>query len=621
MEDRPGASASHEMDFDHSGAGDETTNEISMAMAADCQDGAQQEKKGGDSDLPSGPTDYSLFSNPPNIGLIRQRLFDIDDTLEFSPEDFAIYWPFVDNIWGKCRTGAPTKEKGLVTEWYWCRLRKSSAQRPHVSKPTPEGKRSRNKRLREDVACGMSLKVVHDEGVIKSCRIVRGVDEGMKHTHDLDYLDGIKRNSAIMFTARKEAVKGYLPSSIFAKMWEEPEKMNEAGGKFMKVSDVRNVQYGWRQENPNAVLRAHTGFSGKFTGPRQKTVRIVGVPPELDSKPPNPDVDTPMKLPVNTLRYPGHAREFLEPYLPSAHGQSISPRTTPHITLTYASSLDGHISLAPGLQTALSGPESKAMTHYLRSRHDAILIGVRTAIADDPSLNCRLEGAGGYGGIGWSQQPRPIIIDPRARLQVRPEMKMLKIVAEGRARAPWIVVAPGARLLPAAVSTLKAHGGEYLMVHDYRPEGPGLNWEGMFGILFNEGIQSIMVEGGGLVLSELLKAQYSHLIDSVIITIAPTFLGKAGVQVSPDPTSDEQGRPVATRLTNIKWQPMGVEDVIMCGTFGKKQSVTQNNGVLPGIEDFSQDIGELVEARVPAGSGEISGNVAIGDVNTIHPPQ
>ena len=228
------------------------------------------------------------------------------------------------------------------------------------------------------------------------------------------------------------------------------------------------------------------------------------------------------------------------------------------------------------------------MTHYLRSRHDAILIGVRTAIADDPSLNCRLEGAGGYGGIGWSQQPRPIIVDPQARLHIRPEMKMLKIVAEGRARAPWIVVAPGAMLHPTAVSTLKAHGGEYLMVHDYQPEGQGMNWGGIFAILFNEGIKSIMVEGGGIVLSELLKAQYAHLVDSVIITIAPTFLGKAGVQVSPDSNyGGEQGKPIALRLREVKWQPMGAEDVIMCGKL--REELEPANGVLLGTEQFSRD--------------------------------
>lgn len=108
----------------------------------------------------------------------------------------------------------------------------------------------------------------------------------------------------------------------------------------------------------------------------------------------------------DTLYYPDDARGFLQPYLPpplpspdSYEPVSVTTASPyPHVTLTYAQSLDGAIAAAPGVQTALSGPESKAMTHYLRSQHDGILVGIGTAMADNPSLNCRLDGVGGYGG-------------------------------------------------------------------------------------------------------------------------------------------------------------------------------------------------------------------------------
>jgi 2,5-diamino-6-(ribosylamino)-4(3H)-pyrimidinone 5'-phosphate reductase len=610
MDESSDALVTSDPDNDPSEVVEEDATELAIAAAATHEDEDETQSHNEATSLPpTAPTDYSLFSDPPSLASIRHRLFEIEDTVELSPADFATYWPYMDNVWGKQRTGAPTKEQGVVTEWYWCRLRKSAKPKLQQPKPAPEGKKTRKKRVREDIECGMAVKVIHTDGLVKSCRVVRAVEKGMQHTHDLDFLDRVKRNSAIMDTARREAVKGYLPASIFQQLWKEPDKMTAAGGKFMKVSDVRNVQYPWRQENPDVILRPHHGYSGKSVGPRQKIVGTPRTAPIPESQP-DPATTARMQLPTNTLRYPHHAREFLEPYLPPIQSPKASTRSTPHITLTYASSLDSRISLSPGLQTALSGPESKAMTHYLRSRHDAILIGVRTAIADDPSLNCRLEGAGGYGGIGWSQQPRPIIVDPQARLHIRPDMKMLKIVAEGRARAPWIVVAPGAMLHPIAVSTLKAHGGEYLMVHDYQSEGQGLNWEGIFGILFNEGIKSIMIEGGGIVLSELLKAQYTHLIDSVIITIAPTFLGKAGVQVSPDSDfSGEQGRPVSSRLKEVRWQPMGTEDVIMCGKL--REEPERTNGILPGIEQFSQD----VPAEAPAKDQPTSETQSLNDAS------
>jgi 2,5-diamino-6-(ribosylamino)-4(3H)-pyrimidinone 5'-phosphate reductase len=613
MAESPSVPASHdgpsdynvEQHDDQSELADDTVNDMDTGIS---EDGGHRANQSSSYAVPEQPTTYSLFSNPPSLGLMRQRLFDVEDKIELSPSDFEEYFPYVDNVWRKCRTGEPQKDKNTLTEWYWCRLRKSSNYKPHVPKPTPEGKKGRKKRVREELTCGMSMKVIHQDGVVKSCTIIRGVSAGMKHTHNLDYMDQLKRNAGIMEVARKEAVRGFLPASIYSKMCEEQDNMNEAGGKFMKVSDVRNVQYQWRQDNPNVVLKAHTGYTPSRGGPRQK---VAASPRPVPQNIVQESAIKPQTLPVGTLQYPQESRGFLETYLPDP--TLSSTRTTPHITLTYASSLDSRIALMPGVQTAISGPETKAMTHYLRCRHDAILIGVRTAIADDPSLNCRLAGAGGYGGIGWSHQPRPIIIDPHARLQIRPEMKMLKIVSEGRARAPWIVVAPGAMLHPAGVSILKAHGGEYLMINDFQ-QGLSLNWEGLFQILFKEGIKSIMIEGGGIVLSELLKLQYAHLIDSVIVTIAPTYLGKTGVLVSPDPTYDEQGQPLASRLKQVRWQPMGEEDVVLCGKVKVERPQSHGNGILQGIEEFSRATAE------PQTNPVVNGQTTTEEIPTTGPP-
>lgn len=574
----------------------------------------EDEDGGGERTLQNGkpytvaeePTDYSVFSNPPNLAEVRQKLFDLIEPVELSLADFEAYFPFVDNVWRKMRSTDAQPESNVKAEYYACRLRRGANQKPHVPRPTPEGKQSRKKRVRDDKTCGMAMKVVYNPGTPETCTISRAVDVFQKHSHDLNYIDSTKRNAGIMDTARREATKGFLPASIFWKMWEEPEKMEAAGGKFMKMSDVRNVQYAWRQENQQMILKAHTGFNQTrasrhrpptpprlFQPPMQPGVFGRLEPVRPDARPDRPPV------PMDTLQYPPHARGFLEAYLPDPKLAAVRDR--PHLTLTWASSLDSRISQIPGVPTAISGPETKAMTHYLRSRHDAILIGVSTAIADDPALNCRLANPGGYGGLAWEHQPRPIIIDPHARLHIRPEMKVLKMAAQGRGKAPWVVVAPGAMLHPTAVSTLKSHGGEYLMINDYHPQAGGLNWEGIFNVLFREGVKSVMVEGGGVVLSELLKMQYSHMIDSLILTIAPTFFGKAGVMVSPDPTFDPTGRPIATRLRNVRWQPMGDADVVLCGHLGPPpplpppslpQPPPPTNGILAGIEEFSKSAPE-----------------------------
>ena len=121
----------------------------------------------------------------------------------------------------------------------------------------------------------------------------------------------------------------------------------------------------------------------------------------------------PSQLPKKPpLQFPDESKAFIDPYLQrneNSTNEQDNNRIKPFLTLTYAQSLDSKLSLAPGTQTILSGPETKAMTHYLRSKHDAILVGVGTAVADDPALNCRIE------GIALAGQPRPVILDPKAR--------------------------------------------------------------------------------------------------------------------------------------------------------------------------------------------------------------
>jgi 2,5-diamino-6-(ribosylamino)-4(3H)-pyrimidinone 5'-phosphate reductase len=159
-------------------------------------------------------------------------------------------------------------------------------------------------------------------------------------------------------------------------------------------------------------------------------------------------------LPKNTLHFPAESRSFLEPHLPPKDQPDGSPY--PFTTVTFATSLDSQPALSPGAPTALSGPQSKAMTHYLRSRHDAILIGVGTAVADNPSLNCRIEGVGGYGGEGLQGQPRSIIIDPTARWDFSENHKIFQLAKDGKGRAPYIITglkSPPAKKKAISIST------------------------------------------------------------------------------------------------------------------------------------------------------------------------
>ncbi|CAI7656178.1 unnamed protein product [Penicillium discolor] len=488
----------------------------------------------------------SLFNNPPNLARIRKVLFECKDPIEISLEE-----------------SNASKEGHCTTDYYMCRLRRPT-HRTSETRPLPEGKRPRKKRVREGGICNFQIKVVRFEGAYSTVTIARTPGSCNIHSHDLDYIDRVKRNSGLMEYARKESVKGYLPSSIYTKFQEEPDKLGEAGGRFFTVTDVRNISAKWRIQNPEVNLVAHEGYEYQKGHGIVKTQSTDGVN-EVSSQTKPPSISS--ALPPDTLSFPQFSLDFLHPYLPN-HSER---REFPHVTLSYASSMDSKISLQPGMQTVLSGPEAKLMTHYLRSRHDAILVGVGTVLADNPGLNCRLEGAGGFGGLGRMWQPRPVIIDPMGRWPVHPECRMLRTAVEGKGKAPWVVLSPGAQINPQTLVMLKGYGGDFLRIVEYNQHWR-LRWEAVFRALASEGIKSVMIEGGGTVLSELLNPEYTSFIDSIIVTVAPTYLGRGGVNVSPDSKQDQEGTPnAALNPRDVKWMPLG-QNVIMCGKIREETS-------------------------------------------------
>ncbi|GAW25013.1 putative 5-amino-6-(5-phosphoribosylamino) uracil reductase [Rosellinia necatrix] len=275
------------------------------------------------------------------------------------------------------------------------------------------------------------------------------------------------------------------------------------------------------------------------------------------------------------------------PPLPPSAPPSNPP--LPFTTLTFATSLDSALALGPGIPTALSGPQSKAMTHYLRSRHDAICVGVGTAIADDPGLNSRIimvpsppppppppphgggpsvasSGGSGDRGSGSNsvatiRQPRPVVIDPRLRWDFTADSRVLRLAREGRGLAPYVVTleaeAPAGRR-----RLLEDAGGKFIVLGPARGSPPArLAWPDILAALRREGLRSVMVEGGADVVNSLL-GEHPGLVDSVVVTIAPTWLGRGGVVVCP-PRTRGPGRPAA-RLRDVAWIPLG-EDVVLCG--------------------------------------------------------
>ncbi|EFW98482.1 riboflavin biosynthesis protein [Grosmannia clavigera kw1407] len=280
---------------------------------------------------------------------------------------------------------------------------------------------------------------------------------------------------------------------------------------------------------------------------------------------------------AEALFFPKEDVAKLEPYLPAIDATLLVGQK-PFVTLTFATSLDSSLSLAPGVRTALSGPQSKAMTHYLRSRHDAICVGVGTAVADDPGLNCRIaDDTDGAASVS-AHQPRPIVIDPHDRWPLAHESRVLATARRGQGLAPYIVTAvqqPDA----AKQKLLESHGGKYIILSTVHgsaatataPPEPSdrFRWDDVLDSVASHGLRSIMIEGGGNIINTLLEPTNTHLVRSVIVTIAPVWLGRGGVMVSPNRVHGADNRAVpAARLADVKWQQLG-EDVVLCGRFNR----------------------------------------------------
>ncbi|KAG1749737.1 dihydrofolate reductase [Suillus paluster] len=220
----------------------------------------------------------------------------------------------------------------------------------------------------------------------------------------------------------------------------------------------------------------------------------------------------------------------------------------PLVTLTFAQSLDGKIAGKGGKQLILSGRESMLMTHWMRTKHDAILVGIGTALNDDPQLNSRHIPE----DERPSHLPRPVILD--ANLRLRPGCKLLKNYQERKGRRPWVICDTNLSLDDVGRKyTLENAGARVIGV-------PSV--DDLLKVLYNFGIKTLMVEGGATVIGSFLgesaRAKPNAIIDTLIITIAPTLIGDDGVSYGEGLSAAQ-----VPSLKHIRTEVMGRDVVVV----------------------------------------------------------
>ena len=181
---------------------------------------------------------------------------------------------------------------------------------------------------------------------------------------------------------------------------------------------------------------------------------------------------------------------------------------TPFVTLKMAASLDGAIADAFGASRWISCPTSRAAVQRLRRAADAVLVGAGTALADDPSLLCRLPGTTARDGI------RRIVADAAGRLPAT-----LKLFTDGH--AAQTVVATTRQCPDAAAAAWRAAGATVWTLPQ-APDGRGVDLRALLAKAGEAGLLHILCEGGATLAGALLRA---GLVDELRLYLAPIVLG------------------------------------------------------------------------------------------------
>jgi diaminohydroxyphosphoribosylaminopyrimidine deaminase/5-amino-6-(5-phosphoribosylamino)uracil reductase len=181
----------------------------------------------------------------------------------------------------------------------------------------------------------------------------------------------------------------------------------------------------------------------------------------------------------------------------------------PVVTLKLASTLDGRIATATGESRWITGEAARREVHALRARHDAILVGSGTVLADDPDLTCRLP--------GMERVPMLRVVAD-ARLRTPPSARLVQSASV----APVLVVtAPGHP--PAAQAPFIAAGADIITAPAH--VAGGLDLPSLLRALGRRGVTRVLAEGGAGLAAALLR---QGLVDRLVWFHAPAVMGGDG---------------------------------------------------------------------------------------------
>lgn len=209
----------------------------------------------------------------------------------------------------------------------------------------------------------------------------------------------------------------------------------------------------------------------------------------------------------------------------------------PLVTLKAATTLDGRIATHAGESKWITGEAARHRAHVLRTQHDAVLVGVGTALADDPQLTCRLPGLA-------ARSPVRVLLDPRLRLPLTAQL-----IQTANKVPTWVACYADSDRDRRDV--LKGCGVELI---DLKPSGDRPDMLEVLQALAARGITRVLVEGGGRVTGALLG---DGLVDRVVWFRAGSMIGGDGTPVATAFGVDRLS--AAPRFRRLAAEPCGAD--------------------------------------------------------------
>lgn len=181
----------------------------------------------------------------------------------------------------------------------------------------------------------------------------------------------------------------------------------------------------------------------------------------------------------------------------------------PHVALKLAISADGKVAGAGRRPLPITGEAVRERVHLMRAQSDAILIGIGTALADDPMLTCRLPGMAAL-------SPVRVVLDSALRLP-----RGSRLVQSARQVPVWVIA--GLDAPRQAEESLRAQGVEV-----WRAEATNgrLDVAAVLKLLAARGITRLLVEGGPTVAAAFLAVD---LVDEATLFVSPKSVGSDGI--------------------------------------------------------------------------------------------